>query len=388
MNPTLIVQAPPLSQSLYEKMACPHLYVENIIKGVEEPDNEYSTRGTQFHRAAKDYTDHLVKTKQATDLEWFRSNILTRHQYLPDAIELLENHGENFVIDPDKVFDTELYLPLDHDLNPMEDAEPGNPLVCYQGTPDLLTLAEPEYLIIDDYKTFFRITDPDTFQSEFYPLLAFKHFRQVEAVEFRLWFVRYGVKRSRKFTRADIPALEKKAREARARQLDLHREHAIWQTEKAPMPGPHCAYCPKLQHGCPIADLNPYTNMTPEDRLKFAIWVNEAKKQNDRILKDLVDAQGPICIADANGKGYQAQFDLQRKGHYSATVLPIITANEPALVDSLTIGGLSSKLKTKGRAKLKELCEEHRFEKSQTRFAIHGVDLAEDADAADSQAAD
>jgi hypothetical protein len=389
---TIVSTLPPLSQSKFELMACPHLYVSRIMRGIQEPDNVYALRGSQFHKGASDYTDYLLRFKKPSHVEWFRESILHR-PYLADALELLAPFGENFVIDPEKVLDAEFWLPLGEELQPL-DVNPGNDAICYEGTLDLVTLVGDNAAIIDDYKTFFRVEDPDTFQSELYPLLLFKHFPTLEKITFRLQFVRYNVPRERVFTRADVPWLEKRARDERNRQIALHRTEGETFTQSgiaipaAAMPGSHCAYCPKLQKGCPIATINPYTNQTPEERVRFAIWLTAAKKENDRILKDLINISGPVRVDDANGKPYKADFKKIPGGSYSAEVLPLVSVNDPELVAKLGISGLSSPLKTKKRAALKELCAPYYRPKERTILDVGLEDGVEDADEAASQAAD
>jgi len=41
---------------------------------------------------------------------------------------------------------------------------------------------------------------------------------------------------------------------------------------------------------------NPYGQMTAGERLRFALWLQEAEKQNTKMLKELMVEQGPIRI--------------------------------------------------------------------------------------------
>jgi hypothetical protein len=209
---TEVAQVPALSQSKFELLACPHLYVERIVRGIREPENEYALRGSQIHEACADYVDHLVRTRKSSDMEWFEQNILTR-AYLPDAMEILYRMADKFSIDPEKVLDTEFWLALDENFEPC-DVNPGDPGIAYEGTLDLAMLIEPTTAIVEDYKSFWQIQDADTFQSKLYPLLLMKHFPQIEQVTFVLRFVRYNVTREVIYTRADVPKLEKLVREA------------------------------------------------------------------------------------------------------------------------------------------------------------------------------
>jgi len=58
--------------------------------------------------------------------------------------------------------------------------------------------------------------------------------------------------------------------------------------------------------GCPVAQTNPYSQMTAEQRLRFALWLQEAEKQNMKVLKDLMVERGPIRYRDGNEGEYLA----------------------------------------------------------------------------------
>jgi hypothetical protein len=371
-NLVQIAPAPPLSQSKFELLACPHLYVSRIVLGNEEPDNEYSLRGSQSHEACSHYVDHLVAKRLTIDEPWFEENILSR-PYLPDTIEILGRMAPKFKIDPEKVLDTELWLPLDENFEPM-DCNPGDEGIAYEGTLDLVLMPDETTAIIEDYKTFWQIVDADTFQSKLYPLLLMKHFPQLQTVTFVLRFLRYNVTREVVYTRADIEKLEKLAREARLRQLSLHQ--IAPECEQA-LPGTHCAYCPKLR-SCPLGETNPMTE-DPTEVMRRALWARELLKRDMATLKAHVNINGPILIRDANEVGYTATFRLQQKTSYPAIpVLSLISANDPELAQKLTISGLSTSLKTKKRAGLAELVASHRIERAQTRFGITGAEDEEE----------
>jgi len=366
-------------------MPCAFLYLERVIRSVDEPENEFFLRGTEVHEAACDYVNHLVSTKQKTDSGWYEKNILVR-PYLPDALELLDGLKEKLAVDPEKVLATELYLALDDQMQPyetdpsgrtMDGAEADTP-PAFEGTLDLVICLSAKEADIHDYKTFWMICDADSFQSKLYPFLLFKHYPQLETVRFHLQFVRYGVERAVTFTRADLPKLEKLVRGERARQIALHEAHesAAIDTAQA-MPGSHCAYCPILRK-CPLGDTNPMTQ-DPQDLARFGIWLLQASKQTTATLKALVNVNGPITVQDANGKQYEAGFHLQERSSYPLSdCLPVIMQHEPELAGKLTISGLSSPLKAKKRQKLAEELAGLKAISAQTRFGIRGVDGEEE----------
>lgn len=81
-------------------------------------------------------------------------------------------------------------------------------------------------------------------------------------------------------------------------------------------PGRHCTWCPLLLKGCPVADTNPYGQMTAEERLRFALWLQKAEKQNTRVLKDLMVERGAIHYRDGNQEEYSADFVPVEKRFY------------------------------------------------------------------------
>lgn len=365
---------PPLSQSRYELMACPALYKSKVMDGTLEAPNPFSQRGTEIHRVLAKYVDHLVETRQQTDLLAFDDLVCGIDG---EAGDILAGVRDRIVIDPEKVLGTESHLALDEHLSPIpyEESDPdfGFRIGAFEGTLDLVLLdgAECE---IDDYKSHYQIYDADSFQVKFYALLIFQHLPQVEKVRFILEFVRYGAKRSAEFTREkDLAKLQKMALDARERQRTLHAAVLNGDDVQA-MPGSHCVYCPKLQKGCPIAEINPYANQTPEERVRLGIWLAAAKKQNDVVLKDHINVNGPVKIADGNGNSYEAGFRLQNRSHYPLSCYSTIAERDPDLVSKLTISGLSAPLKTKKRIDLKEALDEKRLTTCVTKFGITGVD--------------
>ncbi|MGH9522210.1 MAG: PD-(D/E)XK nuclease family protein [Terriglobales bacterium] len=378
-NVEVAAMIPPLSQSRYELMACPHLYRERVVLGRREAPNPYADRGTQIHRAIAEYISHLVKARLAKDETYF-DEILGRG-YSEEVTDILDGFKDSLVIDPEQVLGAEMYLALDEEFKPLEFNEDrsdwrgaGDP--DFEGTLDLVLLPTPTEADIFDWKSFWQIVDAESFQSKFYPLLVFKHYPHIQTVRFHLQFVRYGVSRSVEFRRdRDLEKLEKLARQARARHLALH---AVTGAASA-MPGPHCLYCPLLTDGCPVGAINPYAEQSAEDRARFAIWLIQAKKKNDGILKEIVNAGGPVRVQDDNGNAFEAGFQLKYKSGYPLKdCYPLIAVNDPELVSKLTISGLSSPLKAKKRAGLREMLEPLAVSTASTRFGISGVEEEEE----------
>jgi hypothetical protein len=108
-----------------------------------------------------------------------------------------------------------------------------------------------------------------------------------------------------------------------------------------------------------VAKTNPYGQMTAEERLRFAIWLQEAEKQNTKVLKDLMVERGPIRYRDGNEGEYIADFvPVEKKFYPYRDVVSILDEwfiahpEERDLKHKLTISGLSSALKAEKRAEL------------------------------------
>ena len=126
-------------------------------------------------------------------------------------------------------------------------------------------------------------------------------------------------------------------------------------------PGRHCTWCPLLLNGCAVAETNPYGQMTAEQRLRFAVWLQEAENQNTRVLKELMVEDGPIRYRAENQSGYVAGFvPIEKRFYPYDDGVPILDEwfrthpDERGLRDKLTISGLSPALKAVKRAVLSQ----------------------------------
>jgi hypothetical protein len=138
----------------------------------------------------------------------------------------------------------------------------------------------------------------------------------LERVKFVLEFVRYGISRSVEYTRRDLPWLKELAQRERERQKKLHELLTSGGRDLTVSPGRHCTWCPLLLNGCPVAETNPYGQLTSEERLRLALWLQEAEKQNTRLLKELLVQHGPIYYRDDNKSEYVAGFVPTEKRFY------------------------------------------------------------------------
>ena len=353
---------PPLSQSRHGDMACETLYVFKHVRHEKIAESEPAARGIQIHRILATYIDHLVQVRRALDLEVFDQLM---REASGEAREVLERFRNNHAFDPEKVLATELYIALDEDFRPIGDSrsDEGNPntkttvVPAYEGTLDLVILHSLTTAEIEDWKSYYQVIAADTFQSKFYPMLLMSLNPSLERVKFNLEFVRYGVSRCVEYTRADLPWLRELAQRERARQRERHKRNGNRMAKASP--GRHCTWCPLLLNRCPVAKTNPYRRMTPERRLRFALWLQQAERHNTIVLKDLVTERGPIRYRDENQNEYVAAFEAVEKKAYPyhkvASALAQWVETHPEdkeLMEGLTASGLSSRLKAKKRRAL------------------------------------
>jgi hypothetical protein len=347
---------PPLSQSRYGDMACETLYVHKHVHCARIGESEPAARGIEIHQILATYINHLARTTRTTELEVF--DALMRGVGA-EAREVLEKFRDNHAFDPQKILATELHITLDEHFVPMEHPGDSGQMAAYEGTLDLVMLHSLTEAEIDDWKSYYQVIEADTFQSKFYPLLLMCLNPSLERVKFVLEFVRYGVSRCAEYTRKDLPWLKELAQRERTRQRKLHELVSSGDRDLKVSPGRHCTWCPLLLNGCPVAETNPYGQMTPEQRLCFALWLQEAEKHNTRVLKELMVEQGPIRYRDENQSEYIAGFVPTEKRFYpyqdGVSILDEwFTAHpdERALREKLTISGLSSAIKAEKRAEL------------------------------------
>jgi hypothetical protein len=354
----------PLSQSRQSDMACETLYCFKHVRRETIAESEPAARGTEIHRILATYIDHLVRVGRALDLEVFDRLMRTASG---EAREVLEKFRDNHAIDPDKVLATELHIALDEDFLPIEDSlsDEGNPntqaspIPAYEGTLDVVMLHSLNEAEIEDWKSYYQVTAADTFQSKFYPMLLMCLNCSLERVKFNLEFVRYGTSRSIEYTRADLPRLKELAQSERARQRELHKRNGSRTTKASP--GRHCTWCPLLLNSCPVAKTNPYRRMTPERRLRFALWLQQAERHNTIVLKDVVTERGPIHYRDENQNEYVAAFEAVERKSYPYNKVASVLAEwvkahpeDEELMEGLSASGLSSRLKAKKRRALSE----------------------------------
>lgn len=378
---------PPLSQSRYQDMGCSLMYHSIHVRKMRI-ESEASRRGSDVHAVVARYMDHLNITRQKTDYKKLQE---LSEDSGEEAREILGTFLETWFCDPEKIYDTELYIALDEDFNVIEfhgqanREDPRPEGAAYEATLDLVIMDTDVDATIDDWKTFHQIVDAESFQSKLYPLMLFCLNPKLKTVTFILNFVRYGdATRSVSYTREDVPKLKKIAERERRRQVDLETK-SVGQLKATP--GSHCIWCPILMTECPMKQINPFSNLTPEERVGFAIWMKSANKENNAHLKYFAAEKGPIPYRDANGVLYEAGFVKGEKVTFPLIgSVPILTKylngnpGDKKFVQNLNISGLATPLKAKKRGDLAGDMESVKETTTVTKFKIGQPGEREDDD--------
>lgn len=363
---------PPLRQSTHSVMACPESYVAQFIDGERLPDNIHSDRGTEVHHVMAQYIAHCAANRRSMDWRMFDQEAA----YVGlDAGIILNGLRDNYIVDFEHVYGTEILLMLDENLQPTTIDEHGKehpepfPGVVYSGLPaahagtlDVVAFMSETYGLIPDFKSHFKPFSPDTYQSMLYPFMLMQHLPLLEEVEFELIFVRFrNARRSRFVKREELPEFARQIEQARARQKHFHiLADEPGRPNVKVLPHNKCVYCPKfVKLTCPWAEFNPYTAKTIEERIKYAVFAGQALPANTAILNEISAAQGPLSYEDDNGRIHTAGHMPKESKYYPAvqTLAALVDWNEasggdPTLFKGLRIGSsqLKPKLKAKKRA--------------------------------------
>lgn len=361
---------PALHQSTHSVMRCPTSYAA-MREGKKMPDSMQSWRGTEIHHIWSVYANHCSSQCVSADWEFFDQLAASVGE---EAGTILEKMRDSYLIDWKHLYDTELKLKLDEDLNPIPFDETDNP-GAHAGTLDVLYLFEDDSALVDDMKSHFQPFDPDTYQAMLYPFMVMKFFPGLRRVTFRLNFVRFeNLVREVTWTREDMPRMERKIRQARGLQQKIELQILNNEPLQA-FAHAGCHYCPLSANltDCPISEFNPEINRSMESRANFDRWWTMLATDNRKVLKDYVTTTGnPITIMDGTGESWQYGAIPTAKKRYPLTenlihaLLENCEATGEALYSiergkglNLYLGsGLTSKLKTKKRAVLREIVEE------------------------------
>jgi hypothetical protein len=320
---TALDRIPPYRQSIGQSMACESGYRFVHIDQIKFPSTEPAERGIDVHFIKSQYARHCAEKHVPADFAFLDSLCYAAGE---EAVTILENCRDNIVIDWENFFASEIHMGLDskfrptwsydHDGNRVE-IDPVWGIKDSGEEPEYCAIADEIYMMpgrkaskVIDSKTHPRSFPADTDQGKLYSLMILMHMPSLQENEFVLQFVRYeNLNTTQKYYRSDVPDLMAAVRRMRARQVLIHEKVA----NREPLRthgGPQCSYCPcvlnPVAYPCPLGNLNTFTNLTPEDRLRWELANRPAAVVNRKAMEQHVLATGqPIRTQDANGKWYE-----------------------------------------------------------------------------------
>jgi hypothetical protein len=315
-------EIPATRQSIYETMSCETSYKLIHIDSLRPPSTGPSYRGTDCHDILAPYARYCAQNRIPADFAFLDSLL---NSASPEVVNIMETCRENLVIDWQNFFAAEISAGLDKDFQPTWSYDhDGNrieldPVWGIEGSgkpPAYCVIFDTIYLMpggtvarLPDYKTHPRPFPADTFQGKLYSLVLMMFVPELTEVEFGLKFIRYANKtETHKYYRSDVPQMMEDVRRVRNRQRDIH-EKVEQQQPLRTHGGAHCTYCPcvldPVHIPCPIAKLNPMTNLSPAERLNWRLVHDVMNRTNNQAMQQYVDGSGQeIHSQDANGKFY------------------------------------------------------------------------------------
>lgn len=228
-----------IRQSTLEDARC--LFRLNQIHnmGAQNPESEAADRGTQTHLLAKLYVDHLVASRQ--ELDWsYADSLLTSRPWTPEAADIFHSWARRRTFNPLNIYATEYKVRLGWDLLPCADDE-----TVFSMDVDRLEIDGTAAEIVD-YKTHFGSFEPTTIQAVFYPWMLWKIMPWLTQIRFTLDFVRWGILKSRDFTRDEMVRMDGYVESQISRLVRAHKERQ-WPASI----NSKCAYC-RLE--CPLVE--------------------------------------------------------------------------------------------------------------------------------------
>jgi hypothetical protein len=369
------MKIPALRQTHCGMLACEEGYATAVIEGKVLPASLASDRGQDIHHVMAGYIKSCAAAKIPADWQMFDWLAAGRGT---EARKILRGMRSTYLVDHQHHIAAEITYCLDENFQPC----PCGPNAWYQGTLDNV-LGFTTRGKIEDFKSHPGPFDPDTPQAHLYPLLALQWFPEWKEVEFELIFVRYkNCRRACTWKRKDVPELMEYMQNYKERQVDIHLRYKHHDPLQA-LPGPHCQYCAKLVNiTCPIAEFNPQMQRTPEERLRFNVWAQQLKAQNDEVLKSYVTASGEnVAIQDGNFEVYEfGCWDAQRMEYSLPMVVDELAKWEKQrgedLASKLVVGAtkLNQYLKAKKRDELRDRIFAHSELVNAPRWGIRRPD--------------
>ena len=270
--------------------------------------NLFARFGTVLHDILEEYGLHCVANKLDTDYSKFDE---IKYKHLPDldesqikdACDVLEtikgNLNWNSILQYE-IIDIEKRFAVNKDLiSILYDTEDNDPF--FSSGIDL-NYIDGDTAYVVDWKSVRAIYTKkymeESLQKKIYSWQVFKHYPQVQVVQFAFNFIRYGYQSPwMAITRDELPELEAQIKN----EIEFLKELLALEEEPEAYPSAYCMLCPNTGH-C-SAYKNAFTDIeqvqSPEDALKLYQHYQLAKvqvKRMEEILKFYVDNNEPIKL--------------------------------------------------------------------------------------------
>jgi hypothetical protein len=281
---------------------CPYAFSQKYELGIPEPATDPLLTGQLMASTLERYLAHCAEQKVPTDITALRS--IARQTYaeqssgipltaLDEVLEICDRYAVSHSLDLDHLIGVEVWLPP----RPQTLQIAGRNVL---GKVDELYMDDEGRLAtIRDAKTNWAVwSEEDTrkkLQARVYPILVAHAFPEVEEVEITFDFVRWGMERSVRWSRAEI---DEETLNIEALIMAMQRPG-----KRPAVPGARCTYCAYTQR-CPTfksmkADGTSFTPATPEQAVAVAAEITvlePAIAQRRKALRDWANQRGPVSV--------------------------------------------------------------------------------------------
>ena len=281
---------------------CPFAFSQKYELGIPEPATDPLLTGQLMALTLERYLTHCATEKVATDITAIRS--IARQTYaeagvgipltaLDEVLEICDRYALAHALDLDHLIGVEVWLPP----RPQTLEIAGRNVL---GKVDELYMDdEGRVATIRDAKTNWSVwSEEDTrkkLQAKVYPILVAHAFPEIEEVEVVFDFVRWGMERTVRWSRAEI---DEETLNIEALIMAMQRPG-----KRPAVPGSRCSYCAYTQR-CPTfksmkADGTSFTPISLDDAVAVAseITVLEpAIAQRRKAIREWANERGPVPV--------------------------------------------------------------------------------------------
>ena len=294
---------------------CPAMVYALTVEGREGPSFEGAMRGHAVHEVFAAYVHHLARAGRETDwevIEQITDDVLAGYPEISfterrEVREQAANIGRGFIFEPAALYGVEESFHADFTIN--------STTYGITGRLDLLEVWGDEGRArITDLKSNHAIPSDaalrEDYQLRTYAYLVMANLPEVDTVEGRLWFTRYGVYRPKgdlfQMTREEVPEFEAHVK----LRLAAHFSGAL---RRRYVPGNHCVYCPRRKPGdCNVwrsyHETTPPPPLTEKQAVRLARQLKVLEDSADvrkALLKEYAREHGPVSVGGRGSYGWR-----------------------------------------------------------------------------------